>query len=234
MSKWGSKAVVMSENAMHKLKILVLAHDRQNRKFIKEAIASVTDDVAIDEMSIAANAISALNDKNYAFFFIGLRPSDYSELDAIRFAKNAIQAPYICVISEAADEKSVFFAIANGASSYVWKSESPVEIKRLIARVIEGGSALSSVAVEALISGLHKNSAINSPTILKLTPKESQVINMSAKGYNFKEISSVMNIKMSTIYTHVRHIYEKLQVSSLSQALKVAREQGLINAPFQR
>jgi DNA-binding NarL/FixJ family response regulator len=234
MSKKGPSKNNPSDAPAYKLNILVLDSDRKNRSFIVGLINSMLPDAAVDEVGSAAKAVTALSKKRYTFFFVGFRFSDHAELNAIRTAKNGLHIPHICVVSDASDEKSVFQAISNGASSYIWKSDSLSEIKRLVAITLEGGAAISDVIASTLIAYMHKSSAVDPPIMSKLTPKESHIINLAAKGHNFKEISSLMNLKMSTIYTHARHIYEKLQVTSLSQALNVAREQGLIRAPFSR
>jgi DNA-binding NarL/FixJ family response regulator len=231
---------VSSQNAKspgeiaYKLKVLVLENDKSARDLIRETISSLSPDVFIDEAGSAAKAITLLNKKSYTFFFVGLRFSEHSELEIIRLARNAAHPPKICVVSAASDDASVFLAIANGASGYIWKLDAPEEIERLVAITLDGGSAISTIIAARLIACMHRTSAIDPPVMSKLTPKESQIINLAAKGYNFKEISSLMGLKMSTVYTHVRHIYEKLQVTSVSQALNVARQQGLLSTDFSR
>jgi DNA-binding NarL/FixJ family response regulator len=219
----------------YQLTILVLDSDKKSRAFIVELIRAALPDAMIDEAGTAAKAIVALGKKHYTFFFVGFGSSSHAELSAIRIAKNSVHSPHICVISNVSDEKSVFLAITNGASGYIWKSDPASELKRLLDITLEGGgAAMSGVIASTLIAFMHKNGAVDPPVMSKLTPKESQIINLAAKGHNFKEISSLMNLKMSTIYTHVRHIYEKLQATSISQALNIAREQGLIRGPFSR
>jgi DNA-binding NarL/FixJ family response regulator len=234
MSKKGLSKNNSPDESAYTLNILILDSDKKSRGSVVEFISGVLPDAVIDEVSVAAKAITALSKKRYTFFFVGLRFSDHAEFNAIRAAKNSLHIPHICVVSEAADEKSVFLAITNGASGYIWKSDPVAEIKRLIGQTLEGSAAISDVIASTLVACMHKNNAVDPPVMSKLTPKESHIINLAAKGHNFKEISSLMSLKMSTIYTHVRHIYEKLQVTSLSQALNVAREQGLIRAPFSR
>jgi DNA-binding NarL/FixJ family response regulator len=234
MSKKSASKHRSSDASPYQLNIFVLDSDKKSRRLIVELISEMLPDANVDEVGVVAKAMAALNKKHYTFFFVGFRFSDHAELNAIRVAKNSLHSPHICAISDSSDEKSVFLAMTNGASGYIWKSDSVSELKRLLAITLEGGAAISNVIASTLISCLHKNGAMDPPVMLKLTPKESHIINLAAKGHNFKEISSLMSLKISTIYTHVRHIYEKLQVTSLSQALNVAREQGLIRGPFSR
>jgi DNA-binding NarL/FixJ family response regulator len=234
MRKVSSQNAKSSGETAYKLKVLVLESDKSARDSIRATISSLAPDVLIDEAGNVAKAAALLNKKAYTFFFVGLRFSEHSELEIIRQARNATHPPKICVVSAASDDASVFLAISNGASGYIWKFDGNAEIERLVGITLNGDSAISTMIAARLIACMHKSSAIDPPVMSKLTPKESQIINLAAKGYNFKEISSLMDLKMSTVYTHVRHIYEKLQVTSVSQALNVARQQGLLSAEFSR
>jgi DNA-binding NarL/FixJ family response regulator len=228
MSKAALKNTQPSDEIAYKLKVLVLESDKTARGLIKEALTSLSPGVVIDEAASVAKAVSALEKKDYTFFFVGLALPDRSELSAIRFARSRPNSPHTCVVSGASDETSIFQAISGGASGYIWKLDSPREIRRHLAITLEGGSAISPVIAGGLISYLQHRNKIEPPTMSRLTAKESQIINLSARGHNFKEISNLMEVKMSTVYTHVRHIYEKLHVTSVSQALNIARKQGLL------
>lgn len=219
-----------SDDIAYKLKVLILESDKSAKGLIKEAVTLLSPGVLIDEAATIARAFSALEKKDYTFFFLGLALPDRAELSAIRFARSRLNPPHTCVVSGALDEASIFQAISSGASGYIWKLDSPREIRRQLAITLEGGAAISPVIAAGLISYLQHSNAIEPPTMSRLTAKESQIINLSARGHNFKEISNLMEIKMSTVYTHVRHIYEKLHVTSISQALNIARKQGLLRS----
>ena len=52
-----------------------------------------------------------------------------------------------------------------------------------------------------------------------LSPREAQVIELLAKGYLYKEVADSMGVTYATVHTHIRHIYEKLQVRSRTEAV---------------
>lgn len=61
-----------------------------------------------------------------------------------------------------------------------------------------------------------------------LTPKEAQVLALVARGFNFEEVARRMTVSLSTVRTHVRSIYAKLDVHSKTEAVFEARAQGLL------
>jgi DNA-binding NarL/FixJ family response regulator len=64
-----------------------------------------------------------------------------------------------------------------------------------------------------------------------LSPRESEVLDLLAKGYLYKEIADKMGLSYATVHTHIRHIYEKLHVRSRTEA--VARHLGHGRGSFQ-
>jgi ATP/maltotriose-dependent transcriptional regulator MalT len=50
-----------------------------------------------------------------------------------------------------------------------------------------------------------------------LTPREVEIVEMLLKGYKYSQMSSEFNVSMDTIFTHIRHIYKKLEVCSRSE-----------------
>ena len=57
------------------------------------------------------------------------------------------------------------------------------------------------------------------PDTGRLTTREAEVLDYLAQGYLYKEIADVLHISYATVNTHIRHIYEKLQVRSRAQAV---------------
>ena len=55
-----------------------------------------------------------------------------------------------------------------------------------------------------------------------LSRRENEILDLLAKGYRYKEIAAQLFVSTETVRTHIRNIYEKLQVNSRSEALRKA------------
>jgi DNA-binding NarL/FixJ family response regulator len=62
----------------------------------------------------------------------------------------------------------------------------------------------------------------------QLTKREEQILIMIANGQSNKDISRQLSIEVSTVENHIHHIYQKLNLSSRSQATAFAYKHGLI------
>lgn len=122
------------------------------------------------------------------------------------------------------DNEHVFQAITNGANGYLLKKTQPAQLLEYIAEAHTGGAPMSSaIATKVLkmfsgIAGNRKEEDYN------LTERERQVLQLLVDGYSYKMIAAEKFIAIDTVRSHIRKIYEKMQVNSKSEAIaKVLR-----------
>ncbi|MBD8083897.1 response regulator [Chryseobacterium caseinilyticum] len=124
--------------------------------------------------------------------------------------------PQIKVLIQTAfdDSDKVFKAISNGASGYILKSDHPTRILQAIEEVYEGGASMNpAIAKKVMEYFLPKKTEEN------LTPKEREVLKFLSEGLSYKMVADRLGVSYSTINTHTKHIYEKLHISSLGEAI---------------
>jgi RNA polymerase sigma factor (sigma-70 family) len=124
----------------------------------------------------------------------------------------------MCTIFE--DDENIFEALKAGATGYILKKTSPAKIIESIAELHNGGSPMSGQIARRVIQAMHqpkKNEALES-----LTERETEILQLLAKGFRYKEISDQLNISAATVRTHIHNTYEKLQVQSRTDALNKA------------
>ena len=64
-----------------------------------------------------------------------------------------------------------------------------------------------------------------------LTNREIEVLQLAGKGYSNNEIASELHISVNTVKRHLNNAFTKLGVSTRTQAIRVAQQQGFINWP---
>ncbi len=112
----------------------------------------------------------------------------------------------------------IFNALAAGATGYLLKQTPPSELLAAIADVHAGGSPMSSHIARKIVQSFQRPvGAAREP--VALSPRELEVLGLLAKGYLYKEIADMLRLTYATVHTHIRHIYEKLQVRSRTEAV---------------
>jgi DNA-binding NarL/FixJ family response regulator len=116
------------------------------------------------------------------------------------------------------DADAIFRSLSAGATGYLLKQTPPAKLLEAIQDVHRGGSPMSGeIARKVVQSFQHPASSANTPN--GLTKREEEILSYLVKGYFYKEIAGLMFISVETVRTHIRNIYEKLQVRTRTEAI---------------
>ncbi len=132
----------------------------------------------------------------------------------------------MCTVYE--EDEKIFEALSAGASGYILKKTSPAKLLEAIRELNEGGAPMSTQIARKVVAAFqHKpvtpeiadisNTALG--TIGILSNREREILELLAKGLQYKEISAQLFITGETVRKHVYHIYEKLHVSNRVEAV---------------
>lgn len=116
------------------------------------------------------------------------------------------------------DTDSVFKALKAGAKGYITKTTQPSKILDAIVEVYHGGSPMSSNIARKVVASFHKLPEDNLE-LQKLSEREKEILHHLSDGLRYKEIADKLFLSTETVRTHIRNIYEKLQVNSRTEAL---------------
>lgn len=126
----------------------------------------------------------------------------------------------MCIIYE--DEENIYQSLCAGAAGYVLKNTPPEKFLEAIRDIHNGGSPMSpNIARKVVLSFQNRNR--KAEEYENLTSREKELLDFLAKGYRYKEIAAELFISVETVRTHIRNIYEKLQVNSRTEALNKIR-----------
>ena len=139
------------------------------------------------------------------------------------------------VVSSSLDAKLVILALSNGAIGYLYKNDPEMKVIEGIKSSLRGESPISMQIASILVKKLNNpgNNQLSddvSTLDLKktLTNRETQILEILAKGLSNKEIANIFDLSVHTINVHVRNIYRKLQAANRTEAVFEAKAQGLL------
>jgi DNA-binding NarL/FixJ family response regulator len=156
---------------------------------------------------------------------------DGSGIEVIRELKTRRYATEAMVITVFGDEHHVVSAIEAGASGYLLKDGSAEYVCDSILALIGGGSPISPAIARHLLRRFRQPPPAPEPAgavPVGLTDREEQVLALLVKGFTFQEIGKLLEISAHTVTTHVRHIYDKLEVRSRAEAVYEALQLGIV------
>jgi DNA-binding NarL/FixJ family response regulator len=148
-----------------------------------------------------------------------------SGIDCITQLKQLLPSTQIIVVTVYEDTIRIFRALRAGASGYLLKRYSSVELIAAIREVKRGGAPMSREIARKVINSFRAPLTAAS-TIEDLTAREREILELLAKGFSNKEIAQHVGLSNDTIRWHLRHVYEKLHVRSRMEAAIKFRSTG--------
>jgi DNA-binding NarL/FixJ family response regulator len=141
-----------------------------------------------------------------------------SGIECVRRLKPLLRGTQIVMLTVYNQTEHIFDALSVGASGYLLKQAKPEDLLAAIRDVHEGGSPINSHIARKIVQSFQKVPLAGSESA-SLSPRETEVLDLLAKGYLYKEIAEKIGLAFATVRTHVRHIYEKLHVRTRTEAV---------------
>jgi len=140
-------------------------------------------------------------------------------VEAVRRIRERDPNAKVIVLTTYDTDEDIARALKAGAKAYVLKDIAADALVACIHDVLAGKTYLAPAAAAKLAEGV---------TRVQLTPRELSTLQLMADGKSNKEIASALGISERTVKTHLGHLFEKLGVTSRTEAVKVANRRGLV------
>jgi DNA-binding NarL/FixJ family response regulator len=151
--------------------------------------------------------------------------------ECVRRLKPALPDSQFVMLTVYEDSDHIFQALQAGASGYLLKQTQRADLIGALREVNTGGSPMTANIARKVVKAFHQIAIPEKEKqTVELSTRESEVLQLLAQGYLYKEIADSLGISLPTVNTYIRRIYEKLHVRSRAQA--VARFTNTRMDPF--
>jgi DNA-binding NarL/FixJ family response regulator len=141
-----------------------------------------------------------------------------SGIECVRQLKALLPKTQFVMLTVYEDSNHIFDALSAGATGYLVKTTSRDSLFAALRDVHGGGSPMSGNIARKVVQILQQPKTKITPSD-DLSKRENEVLALLAQGYLYKEIAEALGIRLDTVNTYIRRIYEKLHVHSRSQAV---------------
>jgi len=180
------------------------------------------DYVVVNTYTTAEAAIKNLRKDNPDVIFTDLDLPGIDGITGIRKIRKIDRRVQIIVITVLEESTLVFDALCAGASGYITKSSNHIELLEAVDQILHNGAPMSPKIARMVVSSFQRNP--DTP----LSERETEILSHLAMGKTYKITAEELFIGMETVKSHVKNIYSKLQATSKSEAIKIAKEASLI------
>lgn len=214
-------------NLIEMIKILIT----DDHPILRQGVRQILEDdpqkrfLEIDECGTAGELMNKILKNDYDVLILDISLPGKSGLEIIQEVRKMRPDLRILVLSIYPEDQYAYRAIRLGASGYLTKTSAPEMLITAVSRIASGGRFLTPEAAENLLFNMSGDD--DKPLHDKLSPRELQVVTLLAKGKTVSSIASEMSLSPKTISTYRERILEKLRLTSTSDIIRYAIEEGI-------
>jgi DNA-binding NarL/FixJ family response regulator len=190
---------------------------------LRTGVANIINQEAdLQVVAEAGNGVEALEAYDLVkpdVTLLDLRMPVMDGVEVVRRLRERDPRALVIVLTTYDTDDEISRALKAGAKAYVLKDISADDLVTCIRNVLAGKTYLAPAAAAKLAEGV---------TRVQLTPRELASLRLMADGKSNKEIASKLGISDRTVKTHLGHLFEKLGVTSRTEAVKIATRRGLV------
>ncbi|MEO7991466.1 MAG: response regulator transcription factor [Chryseolinea sp.] len=206
--------------------LLIYEDNRQLRESVAALLSLSTDLVLTGSFSDVLQVEQQVKEHKPDVILMDIDLPGMNGIDAVKKIRSFNAKVQIIMLTVFDDNKHVVDAICAGASGYLLKQYIPEKLLESIKEVLNGGAPMSPGVARTVIAKLQQ--IPEQENIYQLTIRQKEILTSLSKGNSFKLIATQYNISIDTVRSHIKNIYDKLQVRSQTEAVAKAIHENLV------
>jgi two-component system NarL family response regulator len=200
-------------------RVLVVDDHSLLRTGVANIINQEPDLAVVAEAANGRDAVEAFRAHRPDVVLMDLRMPEMEGVEAVRRIRELDPQARVIVLTTYDADEDIARALKAGAKAYILKDISADALIACVRAVLTGKTYLAPTAAAKLAERV---------TQVQLTPRELAALRLLANGESNKEIAASLGISERTVKTHLAHLFEKLGVTSRTEAARVAMRRGLV------
>jgi DNA-binding NarL/FixJ family response regulator len=213
------------------LRIAIFDDNKNIRDSLRLLLSTEADFEVVGLFSHGLDCIEDVRECRPDVVLMDIEMPGIEGIEAVRILKKEMPQIQIMMQTVFEDEDRVFDSICSGASGYILKTHLNTRLIDAIKELQYGGSPMSPTIARKVMNKLQQIPQYirpEQPHDYRLTSKEKEVLGYVVEGLSHKMIADKLSISYETVRSHIKKIYEKLHVASLTEAVAKAIKQHIV------
>ncbi len=212
-----------------KIRVLIADDHAVVREGTRQILEQEADLEVVGEAADGEEAVKLAERLKPDVAIIDISMPKMDGIEATRRIKKTLPATAVLILSAYDDDQFVFSLLEAGAAGYLLKSVRGRELVDAVRQVYAGESVLHpSIARKVLNRFVPSGPAKEQKIVETLSERELEVLRLATRGQSNQEIATELCLSLRTVQAHLGHIFNKLQVSSRTEAVVRALKEGWI------
>ena len=211
---------------MSGIRVIIFDDNDSLRDSVAMLLQDTPDFTLAGAYSNCLDVIENINDTKPDVVIMDIDMPGMNGIEGVKLIRKNFPGIQILMLTVFNDDEKVFAAIKAGAGGYILKNAEPKNLLHAISEVYNGGAPMTpDIARKVLYQ--FQTSFAEEEKDYHLSVREKEVLGLLVDGLSYKMIASKLNITYDTVRAHMKKIYEKLHVASMTEAVAKAINQKL-------
>ena len=210
------------------IKVAIFEDNKMLRESLQQLIDASEDMVCTGAFPDANTLVRHMQLSKPDVVMMDINMPGLSGIEAVQVLAEKFPKVNILMQTVFEDKDKIFAAICAGALGYMLKKTAPQKMIEAIRETHLGGAPMTPSVAAKVLQMFRLQGVPGNREFIALSAREKEILALLVKGKSYKAIASVCFISIDTVSTHIKHIYEKLHVSSKGEAVAKAIYQKLV------
>jgi DNA-binding NarL/FixJ family response regulator len=201
-----------------RIKVSIVEDDRGTRKHLMTILGAAPALKTLNAYESGEDALRGMPDSVPDVVLMDINLPGMNGIQCVGELKTKLPKVQILMLTTYEDSKLIFDSLRAGASGYLLKNMAPQEVVQAVEQVSAGGSPMSMAIARKVVNYFQRMKQVKSELDV-LSKREQEILALLAKGFLYKEIGDQLGITTGTVRVHLHTVYEKLHVSSRTEAV---------------
>ena len=208
---------------------IVIADDHEIvRRGLVATLADVGHWTVVAQAGNGRDAVELVTTHKPDIAVLDLSMPELNGLDATRRILAARPETCVLILTAHESEQLVREVLAAGARGYVLKSDAGRILVRAVEALLEGQTFFTSKVARLVLEGYLRGGGETQESAHILSVREREIVQLLAEGASNKDVARALGISVKTAETHRSNIMRKMQFASLSDLVKYAVRNKII------
>lgn len=198
--------------------VAIVEDDEEVRQSLRSILERAEGIRWVGGFASAEDALREIPDLRPDILLMDINLPGMSGVECVKKLSPIVPDTLILMLTVHDDTETIFEALSAGASGYLLKPVLAMELLAAMSDVQAGGAPMTSNIARKVVRSF-KKPAPPEDDCEPLSPRETEILDLLAQGYIYKEIADQLGITYRTVSTHIERIYAKLHVRSRAQAV---------------
>lgn len=207
---------------MNKARVIIVDDNQDRRESVEMLINIQSDMECVATLHDAVDILASLSQYKADVVLMDIDMPIINGIDALKMIRASHHSVKVIMQTVFEDEAKITQAICSGANGYILKKTEPLKLIEGIREVMQGGAPLTPSVASFLLQIIQVQPAESHVPLPSFTAREKEVLKLMVEGQSYKMISEKLHVSIFTVNAHIRNIYDKMQVKSMTEAVALA------------